>query len=69
MNQILPVPGHLALRAWRWLIQRMRVRWLKLRALEEFSGAVIVEPIFAGLETVNHGMPGRVEMSGGMLFR
>src|SRR3954465_3072211 len=50
MQQRLPVRRHRAVRSGHRLIQRMRVRTLKLRAGESLSRAIVVKPSFTRLE-------------------
>jgi hypothetical protein len=54
VKQRLPVGRHRSGRSGHRLIQRMRVRGVKLRAGEELSGAVVVEPSLARLEACDY---------------
>jgi hypothetical protein len=64
VKQRLPVRRHRSGRSGHRLIQRMRVRSVKLRAGEELLGTIVVKPPLAWLETRDY----RVTRSG-VVFR
>jgi hypothetical protein len=51
VQQVLPVLRHRLGRPGHRLLRRMRVRTMKLRAFEEFFGAIVVKPFLTWLET------------------
>ena len=65
MKQRLPVWGHRPGRSGRRLIQRTRVRSLKLWACDELLGTIVVKPLLARLETRDY----RVTRSGAVFRR
>ncbi len=62
MKQRFPICRHRPVRSGRRLLQRMCVRRMKLRAGEEFFGAIVVKPALARLEAGDH----RVARGGGV---
>src|SRR5690348_7353657 len=47
----------------------MLLGWAQRRSGEELPGAIVVEPILAGLETADHGMTRRMKVFGGVPVR
>ena len=60
----LPVAWHASDRARDALLKGMAVRWRQLGADHEVVGAVVVEPVLAGLEALDDRMPGRPVVGG-----
>lgn len=69
MEQILPILWHFAFGTGHGLVRGMRSGWLQVRAFKEFIRAVVVESVLAGLEALDHGMPGRMGVLAGVLVR
>ena len=66
---LLPVGRHRAGRTRHGLIQRMAPRLGELRAAREIASPVVVEPILAGLEALDHGMSRLPAVCAGVLAR
>jgi hypothetical protein len=64
VKQRLPICRHRSGRSGRRLIQRMTVRGVKLRAVDEFLRAIVVKPPLTRLETRDDRMA-----RGGVMFR
>ena len=60
MELLLPVKWHAAARTGCRLVERMVAWWREEWALYELVGAIVVEPVFAGLETRDDRMPSRL---------
>jgi hypothetical protein len=52
----LPVRRHRAGGSWHGLVERMAVGRSQNRSLGELAGAVVVKPVLARFEALNHGM-------------
>lgn len=69
VQMLLPVGRHRAGRTRHGLIQRMAPRLGELRAAREIASPVVVEPILAGLEALDHGMSRLPAVCAGVLAR
>jgi hypothetical protein len=52
----LPIGGDGSSRARYRLIDWMTSGWVQQRSIEELAGAVVVKPVFARFEALQHGM-------------
>jgi hypothetical protein len=64
---VLPIRGYATSGAGHRLVQRVVLRGRQGRAGRELGGAIVPEPVLAGLKTAYDRVSGRLGVSGGVL--